>query len=209
MVQMEAGRKSRRTRDERAALILDTAARLFYARGVHEVGMDSLIAETGLGKATVYRLYGSKADLIGAYLGRLSREILEAIDGDLATGDPTDAINGVLDAIEADIGREGFRGCPFNNASIEFADPDHPARRAARDYRQALANRLQAAATQLTGHDADGRRLGRELAVLVDGAYTSAAHLGPEGPASDGLRLARRLVRDPELRTLPGRRGTA
>ena len=206
---MEAERKSRRTQDERAALILDTAARLFYARGVHEVGMDSLIAETGLGKATVYRLYASKADLIGAYLGRLSREILEAIDRDLATGDPAEAINRVLDAIEADISRDGFRGCPFNNASIEFADPDHPARRAARDYRRALADRLQSASVELTGDRDDGRRLGSELAALVDGAYTSAAHLGPDGPARDGLRLARRLVRDPKLRSRPGRRGTA
>jgi AcrR family transcriptional regulator len=185
------------TRAQREALVLDTAARLFYARGVHEVGMDELVQATGLGKATVYRLYPSKDDLVAAYLERLARNILAAIDVEITRHDvdPAAALLAILNAIEADLHRPGFRGCAFNNASIEYDDPAHPARAQARGYREALRARLTGLATRL---DPDsGPALGGQLAVLVDGAYTSAAHLGPDGPAADGLRLARHLVRQP------------
>ncbi len=113
--------------------MLDTAARLFYARGVHEVGMDELIREAGLGKATVYRLFPTKDLLVGAYLKRLAGEILGEIDRRAADADsPGQALQEMLAAIEADLRRSGFRGCAFNNASIEFDDPAHPARVAAR-----------------------------------------------------------------------------
>ena len=176
--------------------MLDTAARLFYARGVHEVGMDELVQATGLGKATVYRLYPGKDDLVAAYLGRLAGTILDAIDAEITQhrGDPAAALLAILDAIEADLRRPGFRGCAFNNASIEYDDPAHPARAQARGYREALRCRLTRLATQLDR--ARGPALGGQLAVLVDGAYTSAAHLGAGGPAADGLRLARDLVRE-------------
>ena len=171
--------KPRRPRAERETVVLDTAARLFYARGVHEVGMDALIAEVGLGKATVYRLYPTKNELISAYLGRLRDDILRAIDADIADSESaSDAVLRILEAIEADVRRPEFRGCPFDNA-------DHPARTASRDYRRDLADRFVALA---------GDRRGRQIAVLVDGVYTSAAHLEPDGPAREGLALARELA---------------
>jgi len=92
----------------------------------------------------------------------------------------------------------GFRGCPFNNASIEFHDPQHPARVQARGYREQLRGTLSRLAVQLTrgtgAGSGEGESLGSQLAVLIDGAYTSAAHLGPDGPAAAGLGLARHLV---------------
>jgi AcrR family transcriptional regulator len=168
---------------------------MFYAQGVHEVGMDALIAATGLGKATVYRLFATKDQLIGAYLERLADTILAAIDRDIASSaTAAEAIHRVLDAVDADLARPDFRGCPFNNASIEFADPTHPARQAARRYRTELADRLTDLAQHHTGVADAGTALGQQLAVLVDGAYTNAAHLGQSGPARSGLALARALV---------------
>ena len=189
-------RAPRRSRAEREHIVLDTAARLFYARGVHEVGMDELVRETGLGKATVYRLFATKDALVGAYLDRLSRDLLGRIDDQAArAGSPAQALHAVLDAIEADLSRPGFRGCAFNNASIEYDDPQHPARVAARDYRAALQARLTALAARLLPHEAtEAVALGGQLAVLVDGAYTSAAHLGAHGPAAAGMALAHDLV---------------
>jgi AcrR family transcriptional regulator len=185
----------RLSRVERETRVLDTAQKLFYARGVHEVGMDELVRETGLGKATVYRLYPTKDDLVAAYLARLAATILQEIDGLAADNrDPSRALLGVLAAIERDVRRPQFRGCAFNNASIEFDDPDHPARVEARRYREQLALRLTELAQRLAGRRR-GVELGRQLAVLVDGAYTSAAHLGPDGPAAAGLKLARQLIK--------------
>ena len=70
-------------RETRERLVLDTAKDLFYARGGHEVGMDELVRATGLGKATVYRLFATKDELIGAYLRRLAGDILALIDTEI------------------------------------------------------------------------------------------------------------------------------
>lgn len=186
-------RTPRRPRAEREQLVLDTAARLFYARGVHEVGMDELIQQTGLGKATVYRLFATKDALVAAYLQRLAAGILAEIDGQAERATPARALHDLLAAVERDLARPGFRGCAFNNASIEYDDPQHPARTAARDYRTALHARLQTQARRLVPAR-DAAALAGQLATLIDGAYTSAAHLGPAGPAAAGLALAHQLV---------------
>ena len=187
-----ASRSPALPREERERRVLDTAAELFYARGVHEVGMDELVRATGFGKATVYRLFPTKDALVGAYLERHARAILELIDRDIAEREPADAVRAIFGAIEADLARPGFRGCAFNNASIEFDDPRHPARVAAREYRAALRSRLRELAEAVA--PGQGERLGDQLALLVDGMYTSAAHLGPDGPAGGGAELAWALL---------------
>jgi AcrR family transcriptional regulator len=175
--------------------VLDVAGELFYARGVHEVGMDELIRATGFGKATVYRLFPTKDELIGAYLQRRADRIHALIDADIErhSASPAAAIRALFAAVAEDVARDGFRGCAFNNASIEFADPGHPARRVARQYRAGLLERLRRLTRALAGGRA-GRDLADELALVIDGMYTSAAHLGPGGPARRGPALARALV---------------
>ena len=142
--------------------ILDAAADLFYRRGVHEVGMDELITATGLGKASVHRVCASKDALIPAYLTRRADTIFGLIDDDMARheGDPRGAIMAIIDAVEADLGDPGFRGCAFNNASIEFGDPNNGARTVSRQYREGLRDRLINLSTALRG-DAEGEQLGR------------------------------------------------
>ncbi len=177
--------------------MLDTAADLFYARGVHAVGMDELVRATGLSKPTVYRLFPTKDVLVGAYLERLSGTILDLVDADRARLTPEGALHALLDAVGRDARRRIFRGCPFHNAAMEYADPQHPARLAAKSYRRALRDRLTAMADDVVGVDGDHRaaaRLADQLAVLVDGVYTNAAHLGGRGPAAAGLDLGHALV---------------
>jgi len=189
-----SGRTPTLPREERERRVLDTAAELFYARGVHEVGMDELVRATGLGKATVYRLFPTKDELVAAYLRRLRARIMAMIDADIARHpDPADAIRAIVAAIAEDLARPTFRGCPFNNASIEFADPAHPARVVACEYRQELHRRLVGLAAAVAPGQAD--RLGAQLALLIDGMYVNAAHLGPEGPAASGPALADALLR--------------
>jgi AcrR family transcriptional regulator len=193
MCAVVSSRRPALPRPERERLILDTAHRLFYARGVHEVGMDELVRETGLGKATVYRLYPSKDALLGAYLRQLKADILSLIDAEIArhADDPGAAILAIFTAIERDVGRRSFRGCPFNNASIEFSDRGHPARVAAREYRQELQKRLRRLAKRARPGEPE---LGDQLALLIDGIYTSGAHLGPRGPAASAPKLVARLI---------------
>lgn len=189
---MANARQPRRGQDERREQVLTVAGRLFRERGIHEVGMDELIGATGLAKMSVYRVFPTKADVIAAYLAGLASAILGLIDeGTARAADPRDALDGILDAVAADVGRTGFRGCPFGNAAAEFAAPDHPARLAASDYRRELRGRLTDLVVQAGGDTSTAD----ELAILIDGMYLNAAHLGADGPAVAGLALARRLVR--------------
>ena len=117
----------RRSRAERQAIVLDTAERLFPGRSSRSVGMDELVRETGLGKMTVYRLFKSKDDLVGAYLARKSATLLAFIDAELVRlqGDPRAALLSVVDAVERDVTRS-LRGGPFNNVSSEYATRSTP-----------------------------------------------------------------------------------
>lgn len=184
----------RRSRAERQEIVLDTAERLFSGRSSRSVGMDELVRETGLGKMTVYRLFKSKDDLVGAYLSRKAATLLGFIDSELGryAGDPRGALMAVVDVVEADVTRTGFRGCPFTNVSSEYDDPQHPARSAAADYKYELHMRLVQLSEELVpGHGDD---LAAQLHLIIDGMQLSGGLLGPDGPASHGRQLAERLV---------------
>ena len=185
---------ARRSRAERQEIVLDTAERLFATRSSRSVGMDELVRETGLGKMTVYRLFKSKDDLVGAYLARKAATVLGFIDADLhrLQGDPRAALLSVVDAVEKDVTRTGFRGCPFTNVSSEYDDPQHPARSADADYKYELHMRLLTLAGQLVpGH---GEDLAAQIHLIIDGMYLSGGLLGPDGPAAHGRQLAEKLI---------------
>ncbi|MGY1843899.1 TetR/AcrR family transcriptional regulator [Modestobacter sp. SYSU DS0875] len=185
----------RRSRAERQEIVLDTAERLFSARSSRSVGMDELVRETGLGKMTVYRLFKSKDDLVGAYLARKAATVLSYIDTELIRleGDPRAALLSVVDAVERDVTRTGFRGCPFTNVSSEYDDPQHPARSAAADYKFELHMRLERLAAEVVP-GGGGEDLAAQVHLIIDGMYLSGGLLGPDGPASHGRRLAEKLV---------------
>jgi AcrR family transcriptional regulator len=156
--------------------------------------MDELVRETGLGKMTVYRLFKSKDDLVGAYLARKAATVLGFIDADLDRlhGDPRAALLSVVDAVERDVTRTGFRGCPFTNVSSEYDDPQHPARSAAADYKYELHMRLLGLAGELVPGYAED--LASQVHLIIDGMYLSGGLLGPDGPASHGRQLAEKLI---------------
>jgi len=185
---------ARRTRAERQEIVLDTAERLFSARSSRSVGMDELVRETGLGKMTVYRLFKSKDDLVGAYLSRKAATVLSSIDAELIRlqGDPRAALLSVVDTVEKDVTRTGFRGCPFTNVSSEYDDPQHPARSAAADYKYELHMRLLALTGELVPDNAED--LAAQVHLIIDGMYLSGGLLGPDGPAAHGRQLAERLI---------------
>src|SRR3954471_1305237 len=104
--------------------VLDTALALFYAEGIHAVGIDRIIAEAGVAKATFYHHFPSKDDLVCAYL----REQIGAVRRHaVPRGEtPEEKIVAVFEAIGEVTCRPGFRGCAFINAAAEYPDPDHP-----------------------------------------------------------------------------------
>jgi AcrR family transcriptional regulator len=190
----DATAPARRSRAERQEIVLDTAERLFSARSSRSVGMDELVRETGLGKMTVYRLFKSKDELVGAYLSRKAATVLSEFDAELIRlqGDPRAALLSVVDIVERDVTRAGFRGCPFTNVSSEYDDPQHPARSAAADYKYGLHMRLLSLTGELVPGSAED--LAAEVHLIIDGMQLSGGLLGPDGPAAHGRRLAERLI---------------
>lgn len=109
--------------------LLDTATRLFYTEGIHAVGIDRIIAEAGVAKATFYNHFPSKDDLVLAYVEEQDRMGREAVAA-LPKQPPRKMIAAILGRIgEAAIAGD-YRGCPFLNAAAEYPDPAGPVRKA-------------------------------------------------------------------------------
>lgn len=109
--------------------LLDTASRLFYAEGIHAVGIDRIIAEAGVAKATFYKHFPSKDDLVVAHIeeqDRLGRADVAA----LPSRPPREMIAAILGRISDAATDASYRGCVFLNAAAEYPDPNSPVRRA-------------------------------------------------------------------------------
>ncbi|SFK79927.1 TetR/AcrR family transcriptional regulator [Amycolatopsis sacchari] len=122
---------------EARARLLGTASRLFYAEGLHSVGIDRIVAEAKVTRATLYRHFPSKDDLVVAYLTAADELIRSQIDSVRAAGhSPADTVRAVAGTITDGIRSEGFRGCAFLNAAAEYPDVEHPVHQAVLKHRQ-------------------------------------------------------------------------
>ena len=164
--------------------ILDAAFRLFYARGIRAVGVDTIIAESGVAKATFYKHFPAKDDLVVAYLDRVDgvwSGQLHAAAG--AAGDaPADQLVGLFDALTTACRRVGYRGCAFIKAAAESqpGTPAHARPVAHKDRVRAWVTGLSTAAGAR-----DPGQLARTLTLLLDGGLASGAlDASPEAPAA-------------------------
>jgi AcrR family transcriptional regulator len=104
--------------------LLAAADELFYAEGVHTVGIDRVIEHAGVAKASLYNAFGSKDELVRAYLERRSQARQQRITDELARHrSPRAKVLGVFDVLGRIGSAPGYRGCAFYNASAE-SSPD-------------------------------------------------------------------------------------
>lgn len=158
--------------------ILTTADRLFYDEGIRTVGIDRLISQSSVTKATFYKHYGSKDRLIIEYIAYRHLQVAELLDASAqATDDPEQMLRDIARIQLRFIAMPGFRGCPFLNAAIEYTDATHPVRVAVEQHREwfhvILETLLRAAGHPLPGDAADDLVLARDGAML--GAYSGDA----------------------------------
>lgn len=175
------------------ARILDTASRLFYARGVRAVGVDLVIQEANVAKTSLYRHFRTKDELIVAFLEREEVEFWGLWDEVAAAhaGDPMGELQAQLGWVSERLGRVNYRGCPQINVAAEFAEPEHPARAVAWLHMQRLRERLHRIAAALGA--ARPGELAAQLSLLVNGAFVSPALLAP-GEAGTVLQAAARAL---------------
>jgi AcrR family transcriptional regulator len=173
--------------------VFRTAARLFYQNGYRAVGVDTIAAESGIGKMTLYRHYPSKDDLIVAYLrdsDRLFWQNFEEITGKAAM--PREKLLAFFAALQEYVTTPACYGCPFLNVATEYPEPDHPGHQVAIEHKQSVRKRFRKLAGEAGARKPD--LLADQLFLLMDGAYMASRMFGPENPAAHVASAARILI---------------
>lgn len=176
--------------------LIDTAYRLFNEHGYHATGIDWILAESGVSKATLYKYFRTKDDLILAVLQQRHDQMMQligqAIEQAKVRGEsPPLAIFDVLDHW---FHSDSFFGCNFINASAEYAETGNPV--------YAFAAQHKAAIQQLVEHslETSAKRkkkvLAAQLALLVDGAIVYAHTRGERDAAKLAKSMATQLLAD-------------
>ncbi len=145
--------------------ILDTADRLFYLHGIRAIGVDTVAAEIGISKRTLYNHFPSKEELIKAYLARRSVTLPRS------DKPPVEQIIGTFDSLQRRFGAKDFRGCPFVNAVTELGAEDHAVRKIATAFKDGRRARFRELLKQTGAADPD--RVATQLQLLVDGAIAA------------------------------------
>jgi len=146
--------------------ILETTDRLFYGQGIRAVGVDTIAAEIGISKRTLYNYFPSKEALIVAYLSR------RAVPRTVSDRPPLEQILGVFDWLDRWFASKAFRGCPFVNAVAEIGERSHPATKIAVNQKERRRVAFRDILTGLGVADPDG--LATQLTILVEGAMAAA-----------------------------------
>jgi len=170
------------------ARILAVAEDLFYRHGIRAVGVDAIAEAAGTNKMTLYRHFGSKDDLVAAYL----RQAAQEADGCWARleqahpGDARAQLRAWFEEMAQHVANADQRGCPLANAAVELPEKDHPSRRVIEEFKVAQRAKLIQLCRNAGLSEPD--MLADELHLLLEGARVTAQSVGSDGL---GVRLVR------------------
>lgn len=166
-------------RSEARERLLRTASGLFYAKGIHAVGIDEILSRAQVTRATFYRHFPSKDDLIVQYIRTADQSVRDAVAA--ATGQPTSADSGVralADFVASQIKTPGFRGCAFLNAAAEYPDLENPIHQAILAHRSWFYETALAAFSRVTTDRAP--LAAAHFVMLRDGAFVEGCLADPD-----------------------------
>ena len=174
--------------------LLAVAQRMFCEAGFHAVSVDSILEDAGVARMTLYKNFGSKDDLIVAALRREDRMFRQWLVSSIEarSSRPADRLLGLFDALHDRFAAEGYYGCAFIRASIEYPSPHHPIHRAAREHKEMIRTYLRGLAAEVEG--ADPVTLSEQLYLLVEGAITASQLHGEPWPAEYARQAAEKLL---------------
>lgn len=174
--------------------IMQAAGDLFYAHGIHAVGVDAIVSEAGTNKMSFYRSFASKDELVAEYLRTEEREGWHCWDDTIAehAGNPRAQVGALFDLLVTDTDPMGARGCPLANAAVEITESDHPGRPIIEQYKAEMRRRFRQLAHEMRAREADS--LGDALLLLWEGSYLTRLTLGQHGPVQGAGKAARALI---------------
>ncbi len=168
--------------------ILETATELFYTEGIRLVGVDRLISASQVTKATFYKHYRSKDNLVIAYVTGAHAHDKEDIESIIhESAGPQDAINAIVNVIVTRLQSPTFRGCLFLNAAAEHPDATHPIRILVSDHRDWYSTTIETVLAQL-GHPLPGE--GADDFILARDGAMCGGYAGDPIAAVGALRRA-------------------
>jgi AcrR family transcriptional regulator len=183
--------------------VLDTADRLYYTRGIQAVGMDTLRAEAGVSLRRLYQLFPSKESIVEQVLLRRHETWNAWVDAATSgTGDPRERLLAIYDMLERWFDHDDFRGCVFINSFGELGAVTPRVAEIVRDHKAQFQARL----AELVAEAGAPASLAPQLAILAEGAQTSAAIAGNSEPARQAREAAAVLI-DNALRASTNCRG--
>ncbi|MCF6469407.1 TetR/AcrR family transcriptional regulator [Nonomuraea sp. MG754425] len=179
---------------EARSRLLHTATRLFYAEGIHAVGIDRIVVEAKVTRATLYRHFPGKEDLVLAYLAEVDRAIRGQADEALAARLPAaDTIRALSEGITQGIRSPDFRGCAFLNAAAEYPDSASPVHQAVLGHRQWFLETVTALLAKI--HEDGAEPAARHFVMMRDGAMAAGCLFDPALICETFLHGVERLLR--------------
>ncbi|MCS0500371.1 TetR/AcrR family transcriptional regulator [Protaetiibacter mangrovi] len=173
--------------------LLRTASELFYREGIHAVGVDRIVNEAGITRATFYRHFPGKEDLVEAYLDEEDAHIRAAFaEAGAQSDEPRRLLELVIEGLADDVALHHTRGCPFINASAEYPDAGSAVRATVARHRSWFRETLE----QLLAADgnADPALAAGELVLLRDAAMVGGYLDGWERVRPSFVAAARRAA---------------
>ncbi|HVV10964.1 TetR/AcrR family transcriptional regulator [Amycolatopsis sp.] len=184
-----------RTLTPAAERVLEVAGKLFYANGIHAVGVDSIAAAAGVTKKTLYDRFGAKETLVAEYLRRRDERWRAHVLAVVAHGARTAPVRRpllVFDALEQWMATENSRGCGFVNAHAELPDGEHPGREAIKAQKEWMLGYLRELA-EAAGLRSAGK-LAESLFILLEGATVAASLNVVPWAVASAKRIAKQLL---------------
>ena len=174
--------------------ILETADRLFYRDGIRAVGIDRIIAEANVAKMTLYKHFPSKDDLILAVLKHREESVMSFFRSAMEQHGKKakSPLRAFFAALKEWFESPGFRGCAFQNAAVELADPAHPGTEFVRGFKQRFSEFLRGLVEEAVGKAA--AKVAPAVALLVEGAIVTAVIQGKPDAADVARDTALKLV---------------
>jgi AcrR family transcriptional regulator len=176
--------------------ILDASYELFSQRGIQAVGIDAVVARSGVARQTLYRHFGSKQDLVLAFLERReerwTRGWLQA-EVQARASDPAERLLAIFDVFDEWFRRPGFEGCSFINVLLEHPDPADPIHRAGVAYLAGIRAFLEDLARHAGVADPSG--FARQWHILMKGSIVACGE-GDRDAARRAQRIGSALLRD-------------